>query len=305
MPGTTRMRIRIKYYGAGCGNPCNLYDYGEVEDYSVSIDEPFTGPAATNDVNCLMGRLPGPGPSAALNGYATCNNPTGIMIHPSNGRFKNSLLSQTITLGLNLKLDERLGDVEIEEAVIITAKAMDCSDPFSGFIPETEELFEINEQVFNHLGENNTISDLYNLANLALSGEPIPGLNLSQIAQSVKAINESFNKCRVLLGFESSDAGLTEIRDHSWNDFEMEVYPNPTSGVSSFRFQVSGSKERITLKIYNLHGKEVATVLNKWLPAGEHVVRFDTKQLPAGIYLIQKSAISNQKSEIGKLVVMK
>ena len=37
VPGDTRMRIRIKYSGSDCGDPCGTTTYGEVEDYTVSI----------------------------------------------------------------------------------------------------------------------------------------------------------------------------------------------------------------------------------------------------------------------------
>jgi hypothetical protein len=69
-------------------------------------------------------------------------------------------------------------------------------------------------------------------------------------------------------------------------------------GVSSFRFQVSSS-EYFTLKIYDLHGREVATVVDRVFPAGEHEVRFDASGLPAGIYVLQV------KDKYGSLVTGK
>ena len=36
--GTTRMRIRIKYNGADCGNSCGTTTWGEVEDYSINVN---------------------------------------------------------------------------------------------------------------------------------------------------------------------------------------------------------------------------------------------------------------------------
>jgi len=35
--GSTRMRIRTKYTGDNCGEPCGTTDFGEVEDYSVNV----------------------------------------------------------------------------------------------------------------------------------------------------------------------------------------------------------------------------------------------------------------------------
>jgi hypothetical protein len=37
LPGDTRMRIRMKWSGDDCGDPCGTTSYGEVEDYTVSV----------------------------------------------------------------------------------------------------------------------------------------------------------------------------------------------------------------------------------------------------------------------------
>jgi|GEM_PF-5102757 len=40
--GDTRMRVRLKYSGTDCGSPCGATNYGEVEDYTITVldDEP-------------------------------------------------------------------------------------------------------------------------------------------------------------------------------------------------------------------------------------------------------------------------
>lgn len=68
---------------------------------------------------------------------------------------------------------------------------------------------------------------------------------------------------------------------------QMEIYPNPASAVTSFRFRVSGS-DQVTLKIFDLQGREVATLLDEWMPAGEHVIEFETSALLPGVYLLRK-----------------
>ena len=78
------------------------------------------------------------------------------------------------------------------------------------------------------------------------------------------------------------------------------VYPNPTCGSSQFAVR-SSQDQHVTLKIYDIHGREVATVLDERLPAGEHTVQFDTSGLPAGIYFYHLAGGSRQLVG-GKLV---
>ncbi|MCD4791319.1 MAG: hypothetical protein K8R37_15095, partial [Bacteroidales bacterium] len=40
--GNKRMRVRLKYSGSDCGNPCGSTTYGEVEDYTVIVNSDFT-----------------------------------------------------------------------------------------------------------------------------------------------------------------------------------------------------------------------------------------------------------------------
>jgi hypothetical protein len=91
--------------------------------------------------------------------------------------------------------------------------------------------------------------------------------------------------------------GTSEIRNQN-SEFRIHCFPNPTDGVSSFGFRVSparttdivqsgGGYEYISISIFDIHGREVASVLDAQMPAGEHTVRFDTSGLPAGLYVVK------------------
>jgi len=59
LSGTTRMRIRTKFDGDDCGDPCGTTNYGEVEDYSVNIlasTDPPVADFVADDVTPSLGQ---------------------------------------------------------------------------------------------------------------------------------------------------------------------------------------------------------------------------------------------------------
>ena len=67
-------------------------------------------------------------------------------------------------------------------------------------------------------------------------------------------------------------------------------YPNPFNPATSIRFQLPQA-ERVTLRVFDVLGREVAALLdNTSLAGGEHTVRFDASGLTSGVYLYRLEA---------------
>ena len=61
-------------------------------------------------------------------------------------------------------------------------------------------------------------------------------------------------------------------------------YPNPFNPTTQIRFQLK-NQEEVTLKVYNMLGQEVATLLNETMSAGVYELNFDASQLTSGVYV--------------------
>jgi len=64
----------------------------------------------------------------------------------------------------------------------------------------------------------------------------------------------------------------------------------------------------VKLTIYNIDGSEIATLVNRQLPAGKHIEQWngrsnDGKAVPTGIYFY--SLITNEQSHTGKMLLIK
>ncbi len=63
----------------------------------------------------------------------------------------------------------------------------------------------------------------------------------------------------------------------------FQNFPNPFNPSTTIRFELK-APARMELAIYNLSGQQVQTLLQKYLPAGIHEVRWSAQNVPSGIY---------------------
>ncbi|QQS35603.1 MAG: T9SS type A sorting domain-containing protein [Ignavibacteriales bacterium] len=77
--------------------------------------------------------------------------------------------------------------------------------------------------------------------------------------------------------------------------FSLEQnFPNPFNPTTKIRYTVGdayyASPTRVLLRIYNILGSEVATLVNEVKPAGSYEIEFDASQLASGVYFYSLTA---------------
>lgn len=82
----------------------------------------------------------------------------------------------------------------------------------------------------------------------------------------------------------------------------FQNYPNPFNPATVISWQSPVSTHQ-TLKIYDILGNEVATLVDEYREAGVYQVNFDASRLSSGIYLYRITA--GEFSDVKKLVVIK
>lgn len=78
---------------------------------------------------------------------------------------------------------------------------------------------------------------------------------------------------------------------HSYNkDYNLEQnYPNPFNPTTTIKYSIPVSTQ-VSLKIFDITGSEVATLVNEYQEAGTFLVEFDASKLTSGIYFYQIQA---------------
>ena len=79
-------------------------------------------------------------------------------------------------------------------------------------------------------------------------------------------------------------------------------YPNPFNPVTSIRYSIPKSS-LVTLKVYDISGKEIVSLVNESLQAGEHTIQWDSQGSPSGIYMYKITA--GNFTETKKMILLK
>jgi hypothetical protein len=79
------------------------------------------------------------------------------------------------------------------------------------------------------------------------------------------------------------------------------VYPNPSAKIFNLQFSTF-NLQQVIITIHDIHGREVAVIVDENKQAGNHYIQLDASGLPAGIYFYRLSASGLRQPATGKLV---
>lgn len=79
-------------------------------------------------------------------------------------------------------------------------------------------------------------------------------------------------------------------------------YPNPFNPSTTIEFFLPKT-EYVEIKVYNILGKEVATIVSKKLNQGNHTYQFDGKNLASGVYYYRIQ--SGEFHQVKKMIHLK
>lgn len=136
-----------------------------------------------------------------------------------------------------------------------------------------------------------------------------------------KSIGEISLSTTVLIGAEINGkvwGTLTSVDENEELIYEFSLhqnYPNPFNPSTTIKFTVGtpprpspyqGEGEReglVLLRIYDILGREIKTLLNKQMQPGTHEVTFDASNLPSGVYFYRLTSGNNSQTK--KMLLMR
>jgi Secretion system C-terminal sorting domain len=148
-------------------------------------------------------------------------------------------------------------------------------------------------------GEVAPILDGIDTVSINLSTTFIPtNESLNVIIDLYNLIHHSEFLERVLIHFGLRDPNsiINEDYDQPNTFYLFQNYPNPFNPSTKIKFTIPTVEThrnvslQTTLKVYDVLGNEIATLVNEEKPAGSYEVEFSAKGLPSGIYFYQLKA---------------
>jgi hypothetical protein len=129
---------------------------------------------------------------------------------------------------------------------------------------------------------------------------------ITDTAASFGRLPDGSNNWQLLIPrTRGSSNSATDVNDEFGSTFTYVLnqnYPNPFNPSTTISYQIA-QNGFVTLKLFNILGKEVAFLVNEIQNAGSYKIEFDGKNLSSGIYLYQLNVGSF--SDTKKLTLMK
>jgi len=98
------------------------------------------------------------------------------------------------------------------------------------------------------------------------------------------------------IGPMMSTTDINEPSENLVDDFQLfQNYPNPFNPTTKIKFTIPSVETSrwdvfTTLKVYDILGNEVATLVNEEKPAGSYEIDFDGTKISSGVYIYKLNA---------------
>ncbi len=119
---------------------------------------------------------------------------------------------------------------------------------------------------------------------------------------TITEINENNNKGYNILGV-SPVLDVQDADDILPKDYALyQSYPNPFNPTTTIKYSIPYS-DIVSIKVFDILGREVAVLLNEYKPAGTYSIEFNANRFASGVYFYQLNAGSYVETK--KMMLMK
>lgn len=115
-------------------------------------------------------------------------------------------------------------------------------------------------------------------------------------------LNSSATPYFDVIGCGAVESGIPRVRNFPLIYSLKQNYPNPFNPTTTIEFYIAKANN-VTLKVYDMLGREVSTLMNERKSAGFYSVNFDATNISSGVYFYRLT--SGEFTDAKKMVVMR
>jgi ligand-binding sensor domain-containing protein len=150
----------------------------------------------------------------------------------------------------------------------------------------TRGLLKFDNQICKEYNPSNSNLDSYEISGIVIDS------NDNVWMGTLDGVAVLRDEC---VGIKISDCAYVYYNYELYNN-----YPNPFNPITIFKYQLPKAGN-VILKIYNIVGQEIVTLVNNHQTAGNHQIQWNAQRLPSGIYYYKLQA--GNFSETKKLLL--
>ena len=171
---------------------------------------------------------------------------------------KNTLLAQTMTLGLNLGLNWGFGFLELTNGQLRVAKTGTCNSNSTS--SSGVQNYTISNSGIIDYDNNGVLNvwDVYALANRILNGTTTAGVSLSSVRTLVGLLNEAFDECGRVVRDNGSPSHFVSPGSTASSEERLTVSAAPNPFVDNLMISFSSSVSGVAkVELFDLMGRRL------------------------------------------------
>ena len=286
----------------GCIRGCDLafFNHQPVAVFEIGFTDPVAGTYGPTDPSYIYFWSPpvnGGEPmviadSNSVPFYTNYNSATNdVMIpitRPTIGVSTGAMNNNGLFVGFMANTDQYLEANNVANSYYAAwfTYSVDSGQTWTAPVKFTPEETPLRDWRYLSMSQNNAVvDDSVCTVHMVIQADTIPGSTVNVAAGYPVAVSAELVGVNTTITIpQRYPVGVAENNNKVYSFKLAQNYPNPFNPTTKISYSVA-ERNNVSLKVYDMLGREVSTLVNTTKDAGNYEVNFDASKLASGLYI--------------------